>query len=185
MGLSQFPVLQQNIQTLHLIGKLPVHINLQYYQTDAADSDLEQDTVDPFWGNNWEASSSTSPQVPRCFSRMEMVHLESTYTRVDLDNANLEIVQLETNEIVNGQKEPDDGRIQLDGTEVVIEQNEDRESNQELPEIDNGLQLALLPEDVSPQPIQMIQASLSKKRKSRKRPTPIVDDEIQRSTRQH
>jgi hypothetical protein len=28
LGLSQFPVLQQNIQTLHLIGKLPVHINL-------------------------------------------------------------------------------------------------------------------------------------------------------------
>lgn len=48
-----------------------------------------------------------------------------------------------------------------------------------------GLQLALLLEDDNPQPIQAIRPTHSKKRKSSKRPTPVVDDEIQRSTWQH
>lgn len=48
-----------------------------------------------------------------------------------------------------------------------------------------GLQLSLIPEEVNPLPIQAIPPTLSRKRKSRKRATPIVDDEIQRNTRQH
>lgn len=27
--------------------------------------------MDPFWGNNWEASSSTAPQFPKVLTRME------------------------------------------------------------------------------------------------------------------
>ena len=47
------------------------------------------------------------------------------------------------------------------------------------------LQLALLPEDINHQPIQTVVPNKSKKRKSRKRPTPVVDDEVKSSTRLH
>lgn len=47
------------------------------------------------------------------------------------------------------------------------------------------LQLSLFPEEVNPMPLQSIPPSQPRPRKSRERPTPLVDDEVQRSTRQH
>lgn len=52
-------------------------------------------------------------------------------------------------------------------------------------QIDARLQLALLQENINHQPIQAIIPIKSDKRKSRKRPTPVVDDEVKRSTRLH
>lgn len=90
--------------------------------------------------------------------RMEVDIPESNANQEDGDMANLQAMQLS------------DG-IEA-GTHISQDNNE-------------GLHLALIPEEVNPQPIQAIPPTLSTKRKSRKRATPVVDDEIQRSTRQH
>jgi hypothetical protein len=53
-----------------------------------------------------------------------------------------------------------------------------------------GIQGALLQDDtcaelIQPEPIQIIPPAAPRKRQIRKRPTPIVDDEVQRNTRRH
>jgi len=78
---------------------------------------------------------------------MEVDIPESNANQEDGDMANLQAMQLS------------DG-IEA-GTHISQDNNE-------------GLQLALIPEEVNPQPIQAIPPTLSTKRKSRKRATPVV-----------
>lgn len=93
---------------------------------------------------------------------------------VSRNEANLDLMQIEPNNPA------------LDQVDIVISNQIVSEANDgPRTEVNDGLQLALLPEDDIPQPIQAIRPTLPNKRKSRKRPTPIVDDDIQRRTRQH
>lgn len=60
VGLIQFPLVQQYYR---LLGKLPQPAQFQVFNSTQNDSGNESIQVDPFWGNNWEASSSSTPQV--------------------------------------------------------------------------------------------------------------------------
>lgn len=82
----------------------------------------------------------------------------------------------------------EDSTVQIT-EEVVQSELQLHGSQQPTGQVSPNLQLSLLPDDANHQliqmvlPIQAIPSSAPKKRKSRKRPTPIVDDEIKRSTR--
>lgn len=156
--LIQFPFVQQYNR---LLGKLPQPGQFQLLNAISYDSDTELPLFDPSWGNNWEASSSTAPQVPRCLIPMN----EST-------NENMETESLEETH----------GNMEFDLTNNADQENVDIEA---CTNATGGMQLVIIPEDDVPLPIQAIPPTPARKRKSRKRTTPIVDDEIQRNTRQH
>jgi hypothetical protein len=106
---------------------------LQCTQIVQVDSDDEQNAIDPLWGNNWEASSSVTPQVPRRLVRMDSV---------SRNEANLDLMQIEPNNPA------------LDQVDIVISNQIVSEANDgPQTEVNDGLQLALLPEDDIPQPI--------------------------------
>lgn len=56
--LTQFSLVQQFDR---LLGKLPQPAQFQAFNSCPYDSDNEVMQFDPFWGNNWEASSSSTP----------------------------------------------------------------------------------------------------------------------------
>jgi hypothetical protein len=68
---------------------------------------------------------------------------------------------------------------------ALVQEPSNHEPIQIFEQIDAGLQLPLLPENINHQPIQAIIPTKSDKRKSRKRPALVVDDEVKRSTRLH
>lgn len=93
LGFSQYPLVQLSER---LLGKQPQYVQVQY--TNPAESDIEQDLPDPLWGNNWEASSSSNPQVTRHFIRMDLANPEVTgvqQTTIGMElvnDANMDVV---------------------------------------------------------------------------------------------
>lgn len=169
------------------------------------ENDIEPDTSSIFWGNNWEASSSSAPKFLQRLVRMDLVN------NVDPEAIEVDQTAINTVDQLFPTADSDTQLGSISETVSPLQQHDDLQSTfllenasplpyvtgsilqsalmsgnvSPLQQAPNELQLALLPEDTNPLPIQAIMPTPNKKRKYRKRHTPIVDDEIQRSTRQH
>lgn len=124
------------------------------------ESDSDQEHVNPNWGNNWEASSSSNPAPPICF---EKIVTDSPV----VDNHDLVLSQKSV--------------LQLMEEDQQISDMLDFQPQQSVP----SLQLVPCSEAANPEPIQVVMPATTTKRRTRKRLTYVVDDEIQRNTRRH
>jgi hypothetical protein len=146
---SQFP----GLLCLKQFGKHPVKEDIRSPCPGYIFCTIDPQKViaDPFWGNNWEASSSVVPMVTKRLFRMD-----------DVDNT------------LTGEPDPNEEINSLDFDQ----------SNSYPPITDDTqMQLALFSDVSEALSVDSPQHTHQKKRRSRKRPTPIVDDEVRRSTR--
>lgn len=183
VGLTQFPMVHHYER---LLGKQPCPNILHDSLLPFYDADSDQEQVNPNWGNNWEASSSSSPAPPVCFERMvpsvpaSLTHVAFIHPQQlqseQAANMDLDLfIPVHQSEMYHPGNIDD---VQLDGLQ-------DEHVYSQIQLSASHLQMIPYPEIENPQPIQTVMPTPPKKRKTRKRLTYIVDDEIQRNTRQH
>jgi hypothetical protein len=177
LGLTQFSVVQMSARLLEKQPQIP---NMNSVSSTAVDNDEEFEFPDPHRGNNWEASSSTNPPGNGTFMKMDLLNQEPDLGVQHTDMALEEGTCMEID--ISGEMN-NTAQTQLVVQGVSSDVNE--EIVQEKLEDATGLELALIPDDENHVPLRTIMSTQSRKRKSRNRSTPIVDDEIQRNTRQH
>lgn len=206
LGIAQFPPL---ILSLEQSGKQPI-VPPRY------DSDEDLSWIAQ---NDWEASTSSNPIMPRRLVRMwddqdqpklsEPRQIQPLQDHVDFDLPVHENNQTKIPKVLQNQPLQDHvgfdfpipknnlpSEVANDVDETILKLPSETElSASDLVITDKetftfGIQGALLQDDtcaelIQPEPIQIIPPAAPRKRQIRKRPTPIVDDEVQRNTRRH
>lgn len=185
IGLAQFPTIQHYY---HLyLGKQPQQRQIRSPCLGYIFSELNPGKVivDPFWGNIWEASSSTAPQFPKVLTRMESTAVQisksQNFDEMEIEHSDSISFAQDEHNVTFLETAADPAVLDEVNLQLALSQG----ITQSEGHVDADLQIVMHLVVINPQPIQTILLSQSRKRKYRKRLTPVVDDEVRRSARLH
>jgi hypothetical protein len=172
IGLAQFPTMQHYY--LHHLGKQPQQRQVRSPCPGYIFSEFKPGKVivDPFWGNNWKASTSTAAQVPNVLIRMEATRTEILeFQNNDVmeikHSGSLSQTEIEHSTIFSQADTISAGHDAVDLQLALLQDDIYHQPTQSAGHAAADLQIVMLPDAINHRPIQSVLPTKSKNRKSR------------------